>query len=255
MSLSNWQTLPNHRHIPHPSISSPFPFPKGFFSAVVFRFPVATSDAAYHAAIYECKRVLRAGGFLEISVLDLDLMNMGNNGRKAVRSLKISMQESDKQLSLRNIGDTMMTLVGRRGFENIQRCVVGIPAAGRIPRSQDFSSTGSGKSALRYDDYGEAAHAKEANFADFLYGRLNGSSGDGETGKEQDECITKMVAKVGRWWYSTCYEKSMTTGEGEQESIWDRPGLLRECERQGTSFRLLLCYAQKPCTKRRTVSV
>lgn len=71
-----------------------------------------------------------------------------------------------------------------------------------------------------------------------------------------DEGITKIVAKVGRWWYSTCYETIIKCANPAASSIWDTPGLLRECEKQGTSFRLLICCAQKPdCTPRRTVSV
>ncbi len=37
----------------------------------------------------EAKRVLRPGGYLEFSVLDMDLVNMGNRARRAVRGLKI----------------------------------------------------------------------------------------------------------------------------------------------------------------------
>lgn len=242
---------PNHRHVPHPSIDAPFPFPKGLFSAVVLRFPVATSDAAYHACIFECKRVLRPGGFLEISVLDLDLMNMGNLGRKAVRGLKMDMQDASPHTSLRNIGDTMMTYVGRRGFENIQRCIVGIPAAGKIALSQDFSNSDLSAEPEKSHKQGKQREISgKTSFADLLYGQ---PSTNKQEEKAENEGITKMVAKVGRWWYSTCYESAL----GRQgRSIWDQAGLIRECEKQGTSFRLLLCYAQKPtCPRRRTASV
>ncbi|TKX27433.1 hypothetical protein C1H76_0270 [Elsinoe australis] len=249
-SSNRGQDLSNYRNVRHSSIGSPFPFPRGFFTAVIFRFPIAATDKAYHACIFECKRVLRPGGFLELSVLDLDMMNMGTNARRALRSLKIDMHGRNDQISLRNLGDTMLTLIGRRGFDNIQRCVVGIPVAGRIPRSQDMSSDSSGRSSLQAaisaHDRGER---KTKDFAGILYSQQSSSP---TKARDNDEGITKMVAKVGRWWYSTCY----STAAVSENTMWEQPGLLRECEKQGTAFKLLLCYAQKPtCPPRRTASV
>jgi hypothetical protein len=242
---------PNHREIPHSGIASAFPFPKGFFTAVVFRFPVASTDQAYHACLCECKRVLRPGGYLEVATIDLDLMNMGSRARSVVRGLKTRMQSRDSAVSLRNLSDFMVRLIGRRGFEEIQRCIVGVPAAGRIPRSQDISSNSSGHSGhhpVRPTPRRQAT--EEFTFTDLLEdarsSRVVPAAGN-------DEGITKMVAKVGRWWFSNCYESSLLQTD---KSIWADHGLLRECEKQGTSFRLLICYAQKPNqTRRRTVSV
>jgi hypothetical protein len=246
----NQKPPPNHRHINHTAISAAFPFPKGFFSAVVFRFPLVTTDDAYHSCIFECKRVLRPGGYLEVAVLDLDLMNMGSRARKAVRGLKTRVQEKDQDLSLRNLSDVLVRFIGRRGFEEVQRCIVGVPAAGRIPRSQDISSVSSGASGKPVW-HREEQEGQEFSFADLLE---DARSSRIEPGKNNDEIITKMVAKVGRWWYSTCYEKALFANDNT--SIWNDHALLRECEKQGTSFRLLICHAQKPTqTRRRTVSV
>lgn len=249
----------NHRHITHAAISAAFPFPKGFFTAVVFRFPIATNDQAYQACIFECKRVLRPGGYLEVTVLDLDLNCMGNRARKAVRGLKTRMQQRDPAVSLRNTSDHLLRVIGRRGFEEVQRCIVGVPAAGRIPRSQDISSRSSRDSSKpsRRRESGEPAWGRESrtsqefSFADLLEdARANHMETDT---RKNDEGITKTVAKVGRWWYSSCYEKALLPADN---SIWSDQALLRECEKQGTSFRLLICHAQKPAqTRRRTVSV
>ncbi|KXT04405.1 hypothetical protein AC578_3566 [Pseudocercospora eumusae] len=242
---------PNHRQIPLTSIAASFPFPKGFFTAVVLRYPIATTEASYAACISECKRVLRPGGHLEVAVLDLDLVNMGSKARKAVRGLKTRMQQHDREVCLQNLSDVLVRLIGRRGFEAVQRCVVGVPTAGRIPRSQDFSSSGSGSSATSK----RHINARRGSDNDFSFSNLLvGNYGSQyEPGKNNDESITKMVAKVGRWWYSTCYEKALLPTD---RSIWNESGLVRECEKQGTSFRLLICHAQKPLqTRRRTVSI
>ncbi|KAK1819503.1 hypothetical protein LTR12_006077 [Friedmanniomyces endolithicus] len=250
----NQKPPPNHRHYALASIASAFPFPKGFFTAVLFRFPVATTDEAYQACIYECKRVLRPGGHLEVAVLDLDLNNMGSRARSLVRGLKTRMHQRDPEVSLRCLSDSLVGMIGRRGFEEVQRCVVGVPAAGRIPRSWDGSSPASEDSGSRHSSLEKPGDstAKEYNFADLLEKAPGTKAGD-QGIESSDEGITKMVAKVGRWWYSCCYERPLLAAN---KSIWSDQALLRECEKQGTSFRLLICYAQKPMqTRRRTVSV
>ena len=223
------QSPPNHRQIHQASFANPFPFPKGFFAVVVFRFPVTSSDAAYRNAISECKRVLRPGGYLETSILDLDLMNMGDRARRAVRLLKVRMQQSDSNVSLKPASDNIQRLLGRRGFENVYRCMLGVPAAGNVTRSREAS-------------------VDETSLS--LSELLKDQSQEGDVG------ITKTVARVGRWWYTRCHEMG-TLPEGDlSRSIWNDRALLRECEKLQTSFKLLICYAQKPLTpRRRTVSV
>jgi hypothetical protein len=237
------KALPNHRHIHHPSLNSPFPFPKGFFAAVVFRFPIATSETAYHNAFFECKRVLRPGGYIEVSVLDIDMLNMGTRTRSALRSLKTQMQAQEPSISLKPMSDNIQRLLGRRGFENMNRCMVGVPAAGRIPGSKDESFDGTEPMSAITDS---SANSNRSPLIDILGGQF----ADG------DEGITKMVARIGRWWYSSCYEK-FALPEGEvRKSIWADDALIRECEKRSTSLRLMVCFAQKPdCPVRRTISV
>lgn len=219
----------NHRQIYHTSIAHPFPFPKGFFTAAVFRFPVASSEAACYNAISECKRVLRPGGFLEMSILDLDMVNMGNRARRAVRMLKVQMQVVDPEVSLKPASDNIQKMLGRRGFENLNRCMVNVPIAGHISDSRAGSSD-----------------ERDLSLGDMLK----------DSSEQGDEGITKMVAKVGRWWYTRCYEKNVLPHEEMDRSIWADKALLRECEKRETGLKLLICYAQKPLTpKRRTVSM
>ncbi|MCJ1462130.1 hypothetical protein MMC07_000730 [Pseudocyphellaria aurata] len=219
----------NHRQIYHTSIAHPFPFPKGFFTAAVFRFPVASSESACYNAISECKRVLRPGGYLEMSILDLDMVNMGNRARRAVRMLKVRMQVADPDVSLKPASDNIQKMLGRRGFENLNRCMVHVPIAGHISDSR-------------------AGSFEEKNMS--LGDMLKDSSQQG------DEGISKMVAKVGRWWYTRCYEMGVLPHDDMERSIWADRALLRECEKRETGLKLLICFAQKPSTpKRRTVSM
>ncbi|KAI9756840.1 MAG: hypothetical protein M4579_003676 [Chaenotheca gracillima] len=224
-----WQSPTNHRQIYHPNTGNPFPFPRGFFCAVVYRFPIVSSEEDSRTVISESKRVLRPGGFLELSVMDLDMMNMGNRARRALRMLKVRMHVADDTVSLKSASDNVQRLLGRRGFENLNRCTLGVPAAGTIADSRASSIDENGLSLTEL---------------------LRDHTQEGDVG------ITKMVAKVGRWWYSRCYENMVLPDGDTTESIWNDKALLRECEKWKTSFKLLICYAQKPLSpKRRTVSV
>ena len=212
----------NHRQIFYTGITNGrFPFPDHFFAAAVFRFPVASSEDAYGKTICEFKRVLQPGGYLELSVLDLDMVNMGNRARHAVRMLKVRMQVADPRVSLKPNSDSIQKMLGRQGFENLKSCMVDMPVAGHISSSRAGSIDEENKS---------------------LGDMLKDSSTKG------DESITKMVAKVGRWWYSRCYE--MGIEPGSQNSIWDDRQLLRECEKRETGLKLLVCHAQNPVLSR-----
>ncbi|KAI4098773.1 MAG: hypothetical protein LQ339_006273 [Xanthoria mediterranea] len=230
------QSPPNHRQIFHAGMSAPFPFPKSYFSTAVFRFPVATTEAAYYNAVSECKRVLRPGGYLEISILDLDMVNMGNRARRAVRGLKTRMQVARKDVDLKPLSDNIQKMLGRRGFENLRRGMVTVPVAGVVGDSRS----------------GSLDEDRDTCFSDMLK----------DSSPQGDEGITKMVSKVGRWWYSRCYESPLALREGdagleeEEDSIWHDTALLRECEKRETGLKLLICYAQKPVvSKRRTISL
>jgi SAM-dependent methyltransferase len=261
-----WSTLRNHHHVGLESLASAFPFPQGFFSCVVIRFPTALPSSVHRSVISECKRVLRPGGHLEFSVLDLDLVNMGNRARRAVRSLKVKMHVQDENISLRNISDEIMAGLGRKGFTECNRCFVGVPVAGRLPSPEDNESgkkrkgsTASSVSRAKSTASKTTKSTKpEVSFSDLLNKHTSSDS--------TDQGITDMVARVGRWWYSRCYESLVLPEAGEpgaatsgnllQSSIWRDENLIRECEKRGTTFRLLIGYAQKPeIGVRRTVSV
>ncbi|KAK3949318.1 hypothetical protein QBC32DRAFT_37963 [Pseudoneurospora amorphoporcata] len=233
---------PNHYQTQYMSHTGKFPFGAESFTAVVFRFPAAAPEAQYRNIISEARRVLKPGGYIELSILDVDLNNMGNRGRKAIRRLKERVNAKSPEVSLGSTSDLILRLLGRKGFADLKTCRVGVPVASVIPRSSGSEN-----------------------------GKRNKAAGKGKTIKDErslpemisdgspvaDESITKMVAKVGRWWYSQCYESAAGTGigPGTLGSMWRDKVLLAECEEWGTSLKLMVCHARVPDGRPRLASI
>ena len=168
--------------------------------------------------------MLKPGGYLELSLLDLDMLNMGNQARRAVRQLKMRIQAADPNLSLGSASDTVLRIMGQRGFTGVKSCNVGVPVASAIGKRSSGTS-------------------EEPTLATMLRDESTAS----------DEGITKMVARVGRWWYSRCYE-GFGASDQTTLSIFDDQQMLAECETWNASFKLVVAYAQKPVQGRRRTS-
>jgi hypothetical protein len=127
----------------------------------VLRFPPAASEAHYKRLIAECKRVLRPAGFIEVSVLDLDLLGMGSQTRKGVRALKCRIQaaaqasddDATDAVSLKPMSDLIVRMLGRRGFEGLRRGVVGVPVVGGVEGREEVGEVGRWWWGRCYEDY------------------------------------------------------------------------------------------------------
>lgn len=232
-SASLPQAPSNHRQVQYKSNLDKFPFTRDTFTAVVLRFPPACSEAVFRNLIAESKRVLKPAGYLEMSILDLDMMNMGNHTRRAVRGLKVRISVADPSISLASAADTVLRMVGKRGFHDVKSCKVGVPVASTVVAGSKINGQSDGEE-------------KDISLAEMM----KDESSVGDAG------ITKMVAKVGRWWYTRCYEMAVLPDGDTSRSMFADAALLRECEKWNTSFKLLVCHAQKPVVpRRRTASV
>ena len=100
-SRGSAHTPSNHHRRSVSSLSDRFPFHSAFFSAIVLRFPPVMSETKMKSIITECRRVLVPGGHLEVMLLELDIVNMGVQTRRAVRELKMRMTESAADLDLK----------------------------------------------------------------------------------------------------------------------------------------------------------
>ncbi|OAA77265.1 Methyltransferase type 11 [Akanthomyces lecanii RCEF 1005] len=218
---------PNHHQVQYIDHLAKFPFAPQSFDSVVYRFPVAAPESHYRNIIAEARRVLKPGGFLELAILDLDLNNMGNRGRRAIRTLKEMIHEQSPGTSLASAADILVKLLGKGGFSGIRAAKVGVPVASSI--TQPRNSSGSSK---------KPPPQAQASLSDMMK----------ENGPAADANITKMVTRVGRWWYTRCYENAAGAKEG-RKGIWDDKALLNECQELGTSLKLTVCCARAPADR------
>lgn len=215
---------PNHHQVQYTDHLTKFPFAPQSFDSVVYRFPVAAPESHYRNIIAESRRVLKPGGYLELAILDLDLNNMGNKGRRTIRHLKEMIHEQTPGTSLGSAADILVRLLGNGGFSGIRAAKVGVPVASAI--SQPRSSTGSAK---------KLQAQPPPSLSDMMK----------ENGPAADANIGKMVTRVGRWWYTRCYENA-AAGKDSYKSIWDDKAFLNECQELGTSLKLTVCCARAP---------
>ncbi|KAK3325379.1 hypothetical protein B0H66DRAFT_121611 [Apodospora peruviana] len=242
---------PNHHQIQYTSHAEKFPFGPQSFTSVVFRFPSAAPEAHYQNVMSEARRVLKPGGFIELAILDVDLNNMGNRGRRAIRRLKERIHARAPDTSLGSTSDLMLRLLGRKGFADIKTCRVGVPVASAIGRSSSSETSQQGKRASNEvtrnsRDRERSKHRKDDRSLPEMIS---------DEGPVADESITKMVAKVGRWWYSRCYESAAAAAAGPRAGLWNDRALLAECEEWGTSLKLMVCHARVPDGRARVASI
>jgi len=134
------------------------------------------------------------------------------------------MRNVQPSVSLKPASDDIQVLLGHNGFEDLRRCVVGLPCEGA-----KIQSASGGRDDLSL----------------VLEELLDDSSRQG------DEMILDMVAQVARLWYSSSYQTVDTSLDIPSVTIWDDNRVAEECDRMGTKIRLFLGHAQKPKTGRK----
>jgi len=247
---------PTHRRSEISSFNERFPFPPGFFSAIVVRFPPAMPDSKLKNIVSECRRVLAPGGFLELMVLDLDIVNMGVQTRRAIKELKIQLTAADRTVSLKPIIDNVQTVLGSNSFSNLSRCVVGVPVVGKPAGTLDSSSES------RSSTGSTAGQRQRSSAGPRPYGSLSGQDNFSlndlvaDHSENADAKIGKMVSRTARSWWQHCFEAGIIADRNGSKSVFANKEVLKECKARASTFKLLIAYTQKPQLdqRRRTIS-
>lgn len=242
---------PNHHQIQYKSPMDKFPFGPQSFTAVVYRFPAAAPESHYRNIITEARRVLKPGGYIELAILDVDMNNMGNRARRAVRQLKERIHLRATDISLGSSADLMLRLLGRKGFNEIKTCRVGVPVASAISPSPGAGMESSSRTTRAAA--GSASSAPSVARSRAKRDTRSLAEMISDDGPVADESITKVVAKVGRWWYDRCYVSVAREPGGK--SMWNDQALLAECEEWRTTLKLMVCHARMPDGRGRMASI
>ncbi|KAG6197163.1 hypothetical protein E4U10_000261 [Claviceps purpurea] len=228
-----WKAIPaspaNHHQIRYTSHLDQFPFAAQTFDAVVYRFPAAAPESHHRNILREARRVLRPGGYIELSILDINFNDMGSRGQRTIRHLRAKIQLQNPAMHFRaSTADLITGLLGTVGYADIKTARIGIPVTGSLLQ------TGSQTSKKIQSGLGKDNHV--SGLAAELRRR--------DESLLADDDVTKIVSRVGRWWYSRCYEDA--AGLPHEKSIWSDGSLLSECEQFGTSMKLMVCSARAP---------
>lgn len=216
----------NYKRIRHASPASPFPFPSGFFDAVVFRFPRTSPQRQLEFTMLECKRVLRAGGIFEIASMERDTITAVDDTRKPFENLGVGSHGHE---TFTSVNEATWHILCKIGYINLQRCVMGQPVTARTTKG-GLTEVVEGSSYITCRHWN--SHVKQ-NIVNVCDGEVDNT----------DHSELESCTQVRRPWLSGYAEvPAAMHGHG----MLYHPELLRGCEEYGTASRLLLCHAQKP---------
>lgn len=205
----------NHHSLYVPSLTSPTPFPDGYFDAIVSRsLATVLRNDEWARCFFDCMRVLKPGGQIEVLTVDAHLSCEGPKLSSWVDEHLSSRLEAyglSKQAS-----DTVLDTMEIVGLENIRRARVALAAHSpkTTPRVAPPPS----------HTYGAQIPAPSP--------------------QDTTDAI-RMMAFLGRHFYQDLYSKFIHAQQGE-EWFWTRKDVRDECERYKTKMVLTIACALKP---------
>ncbi|KAJ4372143.1 hypothetical protein N0V83_003916 [Neocucurbitaria cava] len=122
----------NHKHLSVPNLWT-LPFPSGHFDVISARTlyellktskPLGRSSDEYDLCLKECYRCLKAGGILDFSLMDADVIHAGRNAQKMGVEFGFNLKTRgyDAQPT-----KTFLPRVSKAGFQEVQRAWMVLP--------------------------------------------------------------------------------------------------------------------------------
>lgn len=133
----------NHHCLYVPSLSSAMPFPDGYFDAIISR-SVSTilRNDEWARSFFDCMRVLKPGGQIEILSIDAHLSSEGQKLSAWVdEHITCRLEAHDMSMQA---SDTVLDMMEIVGLENIRRARVALPAhlgTPKVPNAQGAASS------------------------------------------------------------------------------------------------------------------
>lgn len=219
----------NHHSLYVPSISSSMPFPDSYFDAVISRScTTSLRNEEWAQNFFDCMRVLKPGGQIEILSLDPHMSREGHRLSSWVDEHVASRLEAHAMSMLPS--DTVLDTMEIVGLQNIRRARIALPAHLPTPKAVGANMA---KSAPPGTAVGTGP------------GASGGASAPAPSTTPQDILdASKMMAFLGRHLYQELYGKFVHTNQGE-EWFWTRKDIRAESEKHQTKMVLTIACAQK----------
>lgn len=257
LSNSNIRGPPNHRQVAVERLAR-LPFPDGHFDLVsarelhtALKFVGENGADEWEAALAECFRVLKPGGYLEFAVLDSDLMNAGPLGlAKSVEfGFTLKTLGYDPQPTRLFLGR-----LRRAGFDGVRRAWLCLPVGSEQPKPKMRSpppAGGSARNSTASTSTTTAAGGRKLELEAMVTGTTKAAAGlAGLAGGWAWErwllrCEMEKVASEGR------LQAAIVVGTPQEmreagKCLEDVHAVIEEGRRCGAGFRVLSGFARKP---------
>jgi SAM-dependent methyltransferase len=200
----------NHHSLYVPSLSSPMPFPDGYFDVIVSRsVSTVLRNDQWARFFFDCRRVLKPGGQLEILSVDAHLNSEGQRMSSWVDNHIVNRLEAHSLSKLPS--DTVLDTMEIVNLENIRRARVALPTS--LSASKVPNAASSSQDAI---DASRMMSFLGRHFYQDLYGKMMRSQPGAEWFWShpdiQNECErhqTKMVLTIA------CAHKPLASSPGE----------------------------------------
>lgn len=197
----------NHHSLYVPSLSAAMPFPDGYFDAIVSRsVSTVLRNDEWARSFFDCRRVLKPGGQIEILSVDAHLSSEGGRLSTWVDEHIVGKLEAHGLSKLPS--DTVLDTMEIVGLENIRRARVALPAYLGPPKSRSAPGASPPQDVV---DASRMMAFLGRHFYQDLYGKMMHG-----------------------------------TPHGNDEWFWSRKDVQDECERHQTKMVLTIACAMKP---------
>ena len=168
------------------------------------------------------------------------------------------MTAIDRSISLKPIIDNVQSLLGTTGFSSLNRCIVGVPVAGRPISLESASSSSHGSYAQSQRPRADPQQTGELSRSFQHFGGEGFSLNDlvADQSDTADAKIGRMVSRTARSWWQHSFESAIMIRDPQSKSMFSNKEVLKECKARASSFKLLIGHIQKPTleVRRRTMS-
>ncbi|KAL7276369.1 hypothetical protein RUND412_000636 [Rhizina undulata] len=205
----------NVRRVEIDKLTSLAALPSNSFDVISSRMlPAFVEKSEWHPILKECYRVLKRDGYIELTIVDPILNNMGPLTKQWI--LENVLQNSPRTFDIRP-SKTVLPCLDDTGFTDVKKCWVWVPAT----------------------SIGDELSTVTSRVGRYLFDELYGK-------QAEDTHLTKSSIGVAVGPKSESVGAPFGLLPHRELGMWRDEDILAECNAENTVFRWLKCHARKP---------